>query len=139
MATSIFDDKNHVPSDDDLASVLGRSKMHWDRVKECLADQYAPLTGNWNFPGAKYGWSHRLIQKKRTILYMVPNRRHFLVAFVLGEKAVQKALASDLPDLIKKLIRTAQKYVEGRGVRFEVRTKKDVEIVRKLAEIKMMK
>jgi len=80
-----------------------------------------------------------MIQKKRTILYMIPNSKHFLVAFVLGEKAVERALAGDLPDSIKKLIRSAQKYVEGRGIRFEVRTKKDVEIVKQLAEIKMMK
>ena len=70
---------------------------------------------------------------------MIPNSKHFLVAFVLGEKAVERALAGDLPDSIKKLIRSAQKYVEGRGIRFEVRTKKDVEIVKQLAEIKMMK
>ena len=33
MATSIFDDKSHIPNDDDLASVLGRSKMHWDELE----------------------------------------------------------------------------------------------------------
>lgn len=139
MITSIFTDKSHIPNDQDLASVLGRSKMHWDGIKEYFSDHYEPLTSNWNFPGAKYGWSHRLIQKKRTILYMIPNLKCFDVAFVLGERAAQTALASDIPHSIKKLIRGAKKYVEGRGIRFEIRTKKDVEIVKKLAEIKMMK
>jgi len=54
MATSIFDDKSHNPNDSDLISVLGRSKMHWDGVREYLADQYAPLTDGWSFPGVKY-------------------------------------------------------------------------------------
>jgi hypothetical protein len=139
MTTSIFTDKSHTPSDQDLASVLGRSKMHWDGIKEYCSDRYGPLTSNWNFPGAKYGWSHRLIQKKRTILYMIPNLKCFDVAFVLGERAAQDALSSDIPQSIKKLIREAKKYVEGIGIRFEIRTKKDVEIVKKLAEIKMMK
>jgi len=139
MAMSIFDDKSHIPSENDLTSVLGRAKLHWDGVKEHLAGRYAPLTYSWNFPGAKYGWSYRLIQKKRTILYMIPHRNHFAADFVLGEKAVQRALAGDLPDPIKNLMLSAKKYVEGRGVRCEVRTKKDVEIVKKLADIKMMK
>ena len=70
---------------------------------------------------------------------MIPKPKCFDVAFVLGERAAQSALASDIPHSIKKLIRGAKKYVEGIGIRFEIRTKKDIEVVKKLAEIKMMK
>ncbi len=139
MTTSVFTDKNHIPNDQDLTSVLGRSKTHWDGIKKHFSDHYEPLASNWNFPGAKYGWSHRLIQKKRTILYMIPKLKCFDVAFVFGERAAQNALASNIPHSFKNLIRGAKKYVEGIGIRFEIRTKKDVEIVKKLAEIKMMK
>lgn len=139
MTTSVFTDKSRRPNDQDLASVLGRSKTHWDGIKEYLSDRYQPLTSNWNFPGAKYGWSHRLIHKKRTVLYMIPNLKCFDVAFVLGERAAQTALASDVPRSTKDLIRGAKKYVEGRGIRFPIRTKQDVETVKRLAEIKMMK
>ena len=76
-------------------------------------------------------------QKKRTVLYMTPCERYFLASFALGEKAVQAAHQSDLPDSVLNIIDSARKYAEGRGVRLEVRSKKDLENVKELAAIKM--
>ncbi len=137
MALSILDDRSKKPRDADVAEVLGRAKGRWDELHALMDSQYAPVTDEWTFAGAKYGWSQRLKRKKRTILYLIPCRRHFLVAFVFGEKAVKAARASDLPASVLKAIDAAKKYVEGRGVRIEVRTKKDLAIVEKLAAIKM--
>ncbi len=137
MAMSVFDDKNHMPTDDDLAFVLGRSKAHWDALHEYLADRYMPLTHKWGFPGAKHGWSCRLIQQKRTILVLIPDRKYFHVSFALREPALETALSSDLEDSVKQAIRDAPVYAEGRGVRIDVRTKMDAAIVKKLADIKM--
>ena len=79
----------------------------------------------------------RLKQKKRTVLNMTPCRKHFLVGFVLGEKAVKAARVAGLPDAVMKTIEEAPKYAEGRGVLLEVRNKKDLEGVKELAAIKM--
>ena len=57
--------------------------------------------------------------------------------FALGEKAVKAAHQSKLPKAVLDLIDSAPKYAEGRAVRLEVRTKKDVALVEKLAAIKM--
>jgi hypothetical protein len=118
MALSALDDKARTPTDKDLDEVLGRSKNLWDQLKAHVASEYAPLTEKWGFSGQKYGWSLGLKRKKRTVLYMIPCKRHFLVAFVLGEKAVKAAHAS-------------------RGVRFEVRKKADLVVPKQLAAIKM--
>jgi len=102
-----------------------------------VAIEYTPLDRTWNFAGAKWGWSLRLKQKKRTVLYMTPGNRHFMVGFALGERAVKAAHAVPLADSILALIDAAQKYAEGRAVRVEVRTKKDLAVVKELAAIKM--
>ena len=137
MALSALDDKSKTPQDGDLVEVLGRAKHRWDELRALASARYEPLTEHWSFSGQKYGWSLGLKRKKRTVLYMIPCRRHFLVAFVLGEKAVKAARQSDLPTAVVKSINTAEKYVEGRGVRLEVRTKRDLGTVEKLAAIKM--
>jgi hypothetical protein len=85
----------------------------------------------------RWGWSLQLKKKKRTILYMTPCKKHFLVGFVLGEKAVKAAHESELPEALLALIDSAPKYPEGRGVRIEVRTKKDLEAIKQLAAVKM--
>jgi hypothetical protein len=137
MALSAFDDKSNEPQATDLKSTLGRSSAHWDSLIAHIAAEYTPLDKTWNFAGAKWGWSLRLKQKKRTVLYMTPCNRHFLVGLVLGEKAVNAAHACPLPDSILAIIDEAKKYAEGRGVRIEVKNKGDLAIAEELAAVKM--
>lgn len=137
MALSAFDDKSKEPGAGELAKVLGRSATHWTRLIDCISSEYSPLTVTWNFAGAKWGWSLRLKQKKRTVLYMTPCAKHFLVGFALGEKAVKAAHENKLPGPVLAVIDEAPRYAEGRGVRIEVRTKKDLENVLKVAAVKM--
>lgn len=137
MALSAFDDRSKQPRTGDLTKVLGRTGPHWDSLTAHIAAEYAPLDATWSFAGAKWGWSLRLRRKKRTVLYMTPCEKHFLVGFVLGEKAVKAAHQGGLPDAVLSTIDAARKYVEGRGVRIEVRSKKDLEVAKRLAAIKM--
>ncbi|UCC85024.1 MAG: DUF3788 domain-containing protein [Gemmatimonadota bacterium] len=139
MALSAFGDKSRTPRPTELKKTLGRTSDLWDKLKDHLESQYQPLSEKWSFAGQKWGWSLQLKQKKRTILYMTPREGFFSTGFVLGERAVKAAHASDLSDSVLAMIDSAKKYVEGRGVRIEVRTKKDLDTTKKLAAIKMAK
>ncbi len=137
MALSAFSDKSRQPGVDELEETLGRTRVHWNRLVTHIAARYAPLDETWNFAGAKWGWSLRLKRKKRTVLYMTPCKKHFLVGFVLGEKAVQAARETDLPRSVLTVIDEAKKYAEGRAVLLEIRNQRDLEVAKRLAEIKM--
>lgn len=137
MALSVFDDKAREPQAADLQGVLGRSGILWDRLVAHVEAEFPPLEQTWLHSGAKWGWSLRLKQKKRTVLYLTPGNRHFLVGLVLGEKAVAAAKAQPLPGPTLDLIAEAPRYPEGRGIRIEVRFKKDLEAVKALAAVKM--
>ena len=137
MALSAFDDKSETPRRGDLERVLGRSIGAWDALLDHLGVAYAPLTERWGYSGAKWGWSLRLIQKKRTILYMTPQERGFQVGFALGEKAVGAAREAGISRETLDVVDNAPKYPEGRGIRLQVRFKKDLPAVRTLAEAKM--
>jgi hypothetical protein len=137
MALSAFDDRERKPGAGDLERMPGRTLTHWTSLIAHVADRYAPVDQTWNFAGEKWGWSLRLKRKKRTVLYMTPRRKHFLVGFVLGEKAVRAAHGSDLPGTTLDIIDLAKKYAEGRGIRLEIRNRNDLETAKKLAAIKM--
>jgi hypothetical protein len=137
VALSAFDDKSQEPTKPDLKGVLGRSCASWDELVAYIDAKFSPLELTWGFSGAKWGWALRLKQKKRTVLYMTPCNRHFVVGFALGEKAVRAAHALTLPSALLAAIDAAPKYAEGRGVRIEVRTKKDVDAIKRLAAVKM--
>lgn len=137
MALSAFDNKSKEPKSSDLKVTLGRTSTHWDSLNSHIAAQYEPLDETWQFAGVRWGWSLRLRHKKRTVLYMTPCKGHFLVGFVLGEKAVKAAHDSALPEAILQAIDAAPKYAEGRGVRVPIKNKNDLEIAKILAAIKM--
>jgi hypothetical protein len=137
MALSIFDEKSRQPNDGDLAKALGKTKGFWDDLKDHVAKEYEPVTEEWKYYGQKYGWSLRLVRKKRTILYLIPCKGYYLAAFVLGDRAVQAARKSKLPESIIKIINEAKRYAEGTGFRVPVKKRQDLESMKKLAAIKM--
>jgi hypothetical protein len=137
MTPSAFLDKSSEPKDADVAEVLGPARELWDELKRHIAEQHPPIDEAWTFGGKKYGWSLRLKQKKRAVLYMTPLEGCFRVNFALGEKAVVAAHEIDLPDDILRIIDDAPRYAEGRGVRFEVSSAEDVRNAVKVAGVKM--
>jgi Protein of unknown function (DUF3788) len=137
MAWSAFDDKASPPTEKSLLETLGRAGPLWTRLRGNLESAHGPLVEEWTFAGKAYGWSLRLKQKKRAIVYMTPCREYFLASFALGEKACAAARAARLPARLLAIIDAAPRYVEGRGVRIPVKRASDVAGVEKLAAIKI--
>ena len=137
VALSAFADKSKEPRATELQGVLGKGIKHWAAIVKWAETDYPPLEESWGFSGTAWGWSLRLRQKKRTIMYLTPCKGYFIVGFALGEKAVRAAHEAGLDESTVALIDGAQKYAEGRAVRIEVRRKRDREQVIRLAAIKM--
>ena len=136
MALSAFDDKSKQPQDADLKIMLGGTYSLWHDLKDRIISRFAPLTEEWGFTSKTTGWGFRLKQEKRVLIYMTPCGGYFLASFVLGERAVKAAHDAKLPATVLKVIDEARKYAEGRGVRLEVRTARDVSNVEMVAAIK---
>lgn len=137
MALSAFADKTRPPLEDELAAVLGKKLGLWNDLQSRISTRFTSLSSDWNYTSKFTGWGLRLKQEKRTVLYMTPCQGYFLASFALGEKAIKAAHASDVPVEVLDVIDNAPRYAEGRGVRFEVRSARDVRNVEKLAIIKM--
>ena len=137
MAEGAFVDSKKRPTSRDTARKLGRSWAAWQALIGWLSERYGPLTEEWRFTGEEWGWSLRAKRKTRTIIYLLPCRKHFRATLILGEKAVKKALQSELPELVVTEVRRAKKYPEGRVVRLEVRFKKELPAIMRLVEAKM--
>ena len=134
---SRFIDKAVKPTNKMLSDELGRSYKYWEAIKKSLENQFGSLTEEWKFYSASSGWTLKLLLKRRNLFFFAPCKKYFRIAFIFGDKAVAEVEASDLPvDLIREL-REAKRYVEGRALRLEIRTKADVKNVVKLARIKV--
>jgi len=124
------------PTADEVSAALGPKANLWNELVDWLAKQGA-AEQEWKSSSAKYGWSLLLKKKNRTILYMAPCDGCFRASLVLGDRAVAAARQSDLSSSARKLLDEAPRYAEGTGLRFIVKSLKDLASIRKLALIKL--
>lgn len=133
-----FIGKPEEPSNAELVAALGQSATLWSELIHEVTADTPSLTQEWKGVCAnKYGWSLRLKQKSRNIVYLSPCRNRFRVAFVLSDKAVKAAGQAHLPKPVAQALATAPHYPEGTGLRLTVSRSSDLAAIRKLAQIKL--
>jgi hypothetical protein len=119
------------PTDADIRAALGDTYPFWTEIIASV-----PVVPEWHYYGAKYGFSLKLLEKKRNLCFMTLGEGNIRFAVIYGEKAYARALESDLDEELKQMLRGARKYPEGRGVSLTVTSPEDVTRVRRLLEIK---
>lgn len=134
---SIFLDKSSKPDAKSVTRALGKTAKLWKKLREDLAGEHGELIDDWRCYSQKSGWTMKLLRKKRNLFFMTPQKEHFLVTFIIGDRALAEVEKSGLPEAVKSELRTAKKYVEGRVVRIAVKSRKDIDTVRKLVGIKL--
>lgn len=135
METSIFLNKFNVPSDEDLSCALMETSMFWFDFKRFVYELYPKATEEWNY--SKYGWSFKIKDKKRAIIYLLPRDKFFKIAFVFGQAAYSEIMESDICLEIKNELQHAKVYAEGRGIRIDVKDSSKHKDIEKLIRIKI--
>lgn len=138
MDISIFTDKEKVPTNEDLKASLGSDALDlWVALRNFVFSHYPSAKEEWNYPGAKYGWSFRIKDKKRAIIYLLPRNHYFKVAFVFGQKATDEVLSSEVSAAIKTELSSAKPFAEGRGIRIDIKDASIISDIEKLIMIKL--
>jgi len=134
---SIFLDKSVKPTNEMLSGALGQSYKYWEEIKNTLENQYGALIEEWKYYSATSGWTLKLLLKKRNLFFFAPCEKYFRLAFIFGDKAVSAVEKSDLPVKVVQELKNAKRYVEGRGLRLEVKKKTDIKNIITLVAIKI--
>jgi hypothetical protein len=137
MDTSIFPNKELIPGDRDLSGKLGKTCDLWNSIRDYVQEKAPDSVEEWKYSGKKFGWSFRINDKKRVLIYLLPREAYFKAAFVFGQKATDAIVNSTISDTIKKELLSAKVYAEGRGIRIDVRDPEVLEDIRGLIEIKL--
>jgi hypothetical protein len=125
------------PSDEELAAALGSAGAVWERLLQDLSADFELTETDWHSYSRKAGWALRVKKGERNIVYLSPQEGSFLAAFALGEKAMAAARASRLPAAAAAILDSAKKYAEGTAVRIEVKSARDIPVVKKLVAAKL--
>lgn len=134
---SIFLDKTREPSTEDLQRELAGTFALWLELAEYVVANSPKARGSWHYSGEKFGWSYRISDNKRTLLYLLPRKAFFKAALVFGQKAAAEVLEARISGQIKNELNAAKAYAEGRGIRIPVTDASQLDDIRTLIAIKL--
>jgi hypothetical protein len=136
--TNAFLGKPQQPGEAEVAAALGPTAKLWDEFIEWMAKEEGVAGQEWKgICVKKYGWSLRLKQKSRNIVYLGPGQGCFMVSFVLSDKALKAAKEAHLPKAVADALAAAPRYPEGNGLRLVVQCAADLAAIREIAAIKV--
>ena len=133
---SVFTDKELVPNEETLKTALGKTYKFWQTLVNYVHSVYPETIEEWSYSKSG-GWSFRVKDKKRTIIYLLPREGFFKVALVFGQNATTEVLKSKIATDIKTELESARVYAEGRGIRIEVKDEKIENDIKELINIKI--
>ncbi|MBA4137130.1 MAG: hypothetical protein C0518_07425 [Opitutus sp.] len=136
MTANAFLNRPDPPTEADLAGALGDAQAVWNDLLRHLTSTQIAHGGGWKCHSPKWGWSFRLMKRKRTIVWLSPGRGAFDALFILGDKAVAAARRTALPAAVTAALATAPKYPEGTGLRLRITSARSLPALRKLAALK---
>ena len=132
MAESIFSEKAIIPNEEMLNTALNSRKKLWDKMISLSEG-----IGEWKFYSKTAGWTYPIKKNKRTLFYMMPKDRWFQLIFVYGERSVKAAKSVDLPEQVLNDLLQAKHYVEGRSLSINIKNDADLNIAKKLIQLKL--
>ena len=134
---SIFTNKDFEPTDNELKEALGETYPFWKTLADYTIKSATDSKATWNYSGDKFGWSYRISDRKRVLIYLLPREGFFKAAFVFGQKATENILNSNCQESILLQLKNARVYSEGRGIRIEIKDGQLLDDLKNLILIKI--
>ena len=140
MALSFFCDKFYLPSEQEVGTVLGNAADLWQQIKQHI-EGYGTVKEEWKIYSQKAGWCKKILllsgKDERNIVFLYPNTDCITCVMVYGDKAVEEAVNSEIPKETLDSILEAKPYKEGRSFQVVVKDSKELELFKKVIDIKV--
>ena len=104
---------------------------------QALVARAGPGAAEWRRYTKNSPWVLKVSEGKRSLFYARPDSGHLSVTVLLGERAVDAALAGRVSKRLHESIRNAKVYPEGRPVNVVVKRPSDFAKVEQLIAVKL--
>ena len=135
MAPTAFMDRQHRPTEREIADALGHVAPLWERLIAFVSDAYG-IEPTFVPPGRTYGWEVKYRKGGKTLVALTPDEGRFTVLVVLGEKEAAVAREVDLGPHVTRVFDEAKQLRDGRWLFVPVESVRDVADVEALLAVK---
>lgn len=137
MEPSVLTDPKVFPSEDRIASHLGRRQALWDALFACVRAEHPECVAQWRYYNDGKSWLLNLSRKKKTVLWISVVRGAFRATAYFTDNARDAVLASALSDELKDQFTTGRSFGKLRAITITIKKKRDVEDAKSLIALKI--
>jgi hypothetical protein len=135
MFIGIFTDKQHQPMMQEVLAAIGSQRALWEKLIRFVAENYRSRS-DFRFYGKNYGWAVRFRVRGKAFLSMYPGKDSFTAQIVLGQDEIEKTSSLALGDNVRRILKEAHAYPEGRWIFIGVDSERELNDVQQLLVLK---
>lgn len=135
MTPTVFMERDHQPTPEEIAEALGTSASLWGRLTAFVANAYG-IEPTFVPPSRNYGWDVKYRKGGKTLVSLTPDEGGFTALVVLGEKEAEAARGLHLGAHVRRGFEEARQLRDGRWLFVPVESDRDVDDIEALLAVK---
>ena len=137
MEDPVLTNKDQFPTDEVVFSHIGKSKLYWEKLFDCLRTNYPDFAEQWRYYKDGKSWLLKVLKKSKTIFWVSVINGSFRTTFYFGDKAETSILESSISNDLKDSFKNGKRYGKVRGITTEIKAETDLNNVHELIEVKL--
>jgi hypothetical protein len=137
MEPPVLTDKDEFPSEEVIASHLGRRMALWNALFQFIHAEHADFEERWRYYNDGKSWLLNISRKKKTVFWLSVIRGTFRITAYFTDKAAESIAASALSAELKERFVAAKAMGMIRGITITFKKKSDVEDAKILIALKL--
>ncbi len=137
MEHCILTERDQFPTEKVIFSHIGKSKIFWESIFSNIHTNHPDFIEQWRYYNDGKCWLLKITKKSKTIFWLSVLRESFRITFYFGDKAEPAILDSTISNELKEQFKNGKRYNKIRGITLITGSKKDIEDVSSLIEIKL--
>ncbi len=135
MSHGAFTDRNSRPGGNEIEAALAGAAPLWSELIAFVEGSFR-VRSDWSFYGKNYGWSLAFKKSGKALVSLYPNVGLFTAQVILKDDQIARVPRESMIPELKAAIGAANPYAEGRWIFLAVSSARELEIVKRLVEIR---
>jgi len=137
MEEAVLSNKDQYPTEEIIFSHICKRQPLWHSVFDYVHTEHPDIIPEWRYYNDGKSWLLKAVRKSKTIFWLRIVKGTFRIAFYLSDKADELIRKSKISDELKEQFISSKGKSKFRAIVITFRTKKDVENLKSLIEIKL--
>ena len=135
MAHGAFTDRTSRQGEAEIETALAGAVTLWKELAAFVEDSFR-VRSDWKFYGKNYGWLLAYKKSGKALVSLYPNASSFTAQVILKDDQLARVPRELLIPELEAAIERAKPYAEGRWIFLSVVSKRELEVAKKLIEIR---